>query len=99
MESPSLAITQKLAGHGPKQLSVIDMALSSGIGVGRHPSEVLSNFSCCVIFMRGFKRATTISVVVEMKQNAGGERQNIFVCLFWQPDFLFFFSISFLTTA
>jgi len=32
-------------------------------------------------------RATTINVVAEMKQNTGVERQNIFVCLFWNPGF------------
>lgn len=50
-----------------------------------------------MIFMEGFKRATTISVVVEMKQNTGVERQNVFVYLFWK--LILFVSNSFLLTA
>lgn len=44
--------------------------------------------------MKGFKRAMTISVVVEMKQNTGIERQNIFVYLFL--NLVLFVSASFL---
>lgn len=47
--------------------------------------------------MKGFKWAMTISVVVEMKQNTGVERQNIFVYLFW--NLVLFVSTSFLVTV
>lgn len=92
MESLFLAITQNLSGHSPDQLAVVDMALSRRVGVG----DLEKSLQLFCDFHEKFQEGHNSKCGNWNETKTGVQRQNTFVCFFWQPNLLLLFLPAFL---